>query len=175
MMAGTGPIQKAKTHHNRGITTVELMIATSLVIISTFSVSVALVDGQRGWNKMYNRIYSDVVNDAHIARRTFDTVVRKSSSRAVSLDSNGQWVEVCYYADSSSSIVDRYARFFRQGNELYVEYCQLNPKVTTSVQTVCGNVSSCIFKQNGRSLQMLLTLDNGSQELITLTSAVVHN
>ncbi len=166
---------KNRTSNRKGLTLVELMVATMLGGIVMFGVAIILVDNQRGWNAMYNRTYSDVVTDGHIARRTFDRVIRKASSDNIALDDLGLWVEVRYYQDANSIVVDRYARFYEADGELNIEYGSLNPKETLTVQTVCENVSDCAFRASGRSAQMILTLDNGAQTNTIVSSAVMHN
>jgi len=173
---------------SRGSTLTELIIVIAITVIVVLAVGIALVDSQRGWSIMYNRIYSDTVTDSYVARRKFDTVMRKASARrkfdtvmrkasgeSFLLDDTGSWLEVYYYADEDSAVVDRYARFYVANGDLIVEYGQLNPKVTQTVETVCGNVSGCTFKQAGRSAQMILTLDNGEQNSTVVSSAVTHN
>ncbi len=91
------------------------------------------------------------------------------------LDAAGSWVEVYYYANDASTVVDRYARFYASGGKLNVEYGQLNPKATDTIETVCENVSSCTFEQLGRSIQMILKLDNGTQTNTVISSAVANN
>ena len=160
----------------RGFTIIELIIAMAIIVIVVLAIGIALVDGQRGWSILYNRIYSDVVTDGYVARKKFDVVIRRASGERFSLDNAGSsWVEVYYYASGSSPIVDRYARFYVAGGNLYVEYGQLSPKTTLSVETVCGNVSSCVFKQAGKSVQMILKLDDGEQDNTIVCSAVLHN
>jgi len=159
----------------RGFTLIELIIAIVIGIIVISAVGVALVDGQRGWSIQYDRIYSDVVTDGYVARKKFDMVMRTASREKFLLDDAGSWIEVYYYADDTSTVVDRYARFYAANGNLNVEYGQLDPKATLSVETVCGNVSGCIFKQVGRSTQMILTLDNGTQTNTVVSSAVTHN
>jgi len=160
---------------SRGSTLTELIIVIAITVIVVLAVGIALVDSQRGWSIMYNRIYSDTVTDSYVARRKFDTVMRKASGESFLLDDTGSWLEVYYYADEDSAVVDRYARFYVANGDLIVEYGQLNPKVTQTVETVCGNVSGCTFKQAGRSAQMILTLDNGEQNSTVVSSAVTHN
>jgi len=160
---------------SRGFTLIELLTAIAIMVIVILAIGVALVDGQRGWNYMYNRIHSDVVTDGYVARRKFDAVLRKASRDKFLLDPAGGWVEVYYYANDASTVVDRYARFYVSGGKLNVEYGQLNPKATDSIETVCGNVSSCRFVQLGRSVQMILKLDNGTQKNTLITSAVTNN
>ncbi len=166
---------KKRFKASRGFTIIELIIVIVIVVIVVLAVGIALVDSQRGWSITYDRIYSDVVTDGYVARRKFDAVMRKASGESFLLDDTGSWVEVYYYADEDSAVVDRYARFYVANGDLNVEYGQLNPKETLSVETVCGNVSSCVFKQAGRSAQMIITLDDGTQTNTVISSAVANN
>jgi hypothetical protein len=156
-------------------TLIELLTAVAIMVIVILAIGMALVDGQRGWNYMYDRIYSNIVTDGYIARRKFDAVLRKASREKFLIDPAGGWVEVYYYANDASTVVDRYARFSASGGKLNVEYGQLNPQATDTIETICGNVSSCTFKQLGRSIQMILKLDNGTQKNTLITSAVTNN
>ena len=161
--------------NSKGFSLLELMMATTLACIVVVGVGVVLVDSQRGWNAMYTRTYSDVVTDAHVARRRFDSVVRNASSQGVLLDDYGNWVEVYYYSDPNSSIVDRYTRFISSNSQLTVEYGVVEPRQTLNTEILCENVSSCVFKLAGNSVQMVLTLDDGSQNATIVASAVTHN
>ncbi len=159
----------------RGIALIELVVATAIVTIPILVIGMILADSQRGWNTMYNRIHSDAANDSYVARRMFEAVIRKASGEKVLLDDNGNWVEIYYYADSDSTVVDRYARFYESGGVLNIEYGVLDPQETVSTRTVCGNVSDCTFKQAGQSAQMILTLDDGERTVTVVSSAVMHN
>ncbi len=161
---------------NRGFTFVELMVAAAMVVIVSIGLGVSLYDGQRGWNLMYNRVYSGVVTGSHIAARTFERIVRKSSIQSFQISADGKWLEVYYYSDPNSASLDRFGRFYQNDtNNLCLEYGQRDPRETLGTINVCGNVSSCAFMQTGRSMQMILTLSNGREELTTATSAVMHN
>jgi len=166
---------KNRTTNPKGLTLIELVIATAIMVIVILGVAIILADSQRSWNAMYNRIYSDVVTDGHIARRTFDRVIRKASGRSFLLDTAGNWVEVYYYTDANSIVVDRYARFYEADGQLNIEYGKLDPRETLNVQTVCENVSDCVFMAQGTSVQMILRLDNGSEAATVVSSAVAHN
>jgi len=161
----------------QGFTIVELMIAVMLAAIVMFGVGAMVVDSQRGWHRMYNRIYSDVATDSYVARKTFDSVIRKASSETFLLDAAaGSWIEVYYYEDPNSAFVDSYARFSYDGvGQLNIEYGRLNPRGTLTIRSVCENVSGCVFKAAGRSVQMILTLDDGSQTATIVSSSVMHN
>ena len=162
-----------------GFTVIELMITAVISIIVIFSVGILLVDGQRGWNKMYNRAYGDVTTDSYIARGVFDRVVRKAHKDRFLLDDNGDWIKVYYYADNASTDIDRYARLFKDGSELKIEYGEVygedNSELTLDVETICNNVSNCIFTKSGRSVQMILTLDDDTHTITTTSSAFMHN
>ncbi len=166
---------KKRLTASRGFTLIEMILATAIMVIVVLAIGVALVDGQRGWSIQYDRIYSEVVTDGYVARRKFDAVTRTASRDRFLLDDAGSWVEVYYYADDTSTVVDRYARFYTANGDLNVEYGQLDPTETLSIETVCGNVSGCTFAQAGRSIQMILKLDNGTQTNTVISSAVTHN
>jgi hypothetical protein len=161
--------------NNRGFTLIEIMVGVAAAVLVVLGTSIALSDSQQGWNQTYNRVYSDVVTGSHIAQKTFDAVVRKSSTQWYMLDGSKHWVEVYCYADANSLIVDRYARFFESEGSLYVEYGNRLPRQTLTTETLCNNVTFCEFKNTGRSMQMILTLDNGREKLTTTTSAILHN
>lgn len=169
--------KKKRMSNRKGFTLIELMIATGLASAIVVGVGVLLVDSQRGWNIMFSRSYSDVSTDSHVARRRFDSVVRNASNQGVLLSADGSWVEVYYYSDPNSTNVDRYARFYNysDGSQLIIEYGAVQPRQILNNETICGNVSSCVFKSAGNSIQMLLTLDDGSQSATIVTSAVPHN
>lgn len=172
-------MSKKKSIDRRAFTLIELMAATVIAIIVVSGIGFILADSQRGWNRMYDRIYSDVVTNSYVARKRFDGVVRQASGEKFFIDDYGSWVEVYYYADANSMSLDRYGRFFYQGDgSLYLENGTVsagNMKATSSVETVCGNVTSCVFSASGRSVQMILTLDDGSQSASVVTSCVLHN
>lgn len=166
---------KKRTANPKGLTLVELMVATVLSLIVITGIGIILADSQRGWNAMYNRTYSDVVTDGHVVRRMFDRIIRKANRENIQVDDAGTWVEVSYYQDPNSTVLDRYARFYLYGSELKVEYGNLDPGEVLSTQTVCSNVSSCIFSTTGTAVQMVLRLDNGSETATVMSSAIAHN
>jgi hypothetical protein len=101
--------------------------------------------------------------------------MRSASRGQFLVDGDGAWIEVYSYASPSSTVVDRYSRFYVSDGDLNLEYGQVDPRATLGVNTVCGNVSACTFKQAGTSVQMILTLDNGTQTNAVVSSAVIHN
>ena len=161
---------------NLGFTLTELVIATIISVIIISGVGILMVDSQKGWNKMYDRAYGDVVTSSYVAHAKFDSITRMANWEKYDMADDGSWLEVYYYEDTNSTVVDRYAKFSYDGSsELDIEYGQLDPKETLSTSNICGNVTSCVFKTQGRSVQMILTLDDGSQSATVASSAVMHN
>lgn len=170
------PVKKQKLRS--GLTLVELSVVIAISAIVLFGLGIVLADSVRSWQKMYERANGQVETDASIAQKTFNAIVRKAISNKFLLDADGLWVEVYYSSSAYSALADRYARFYCTGDpngQLNVEYGQLNPKQTLSTQTICNNVSSCVFKNSGKSIFMILTLSRGSLALATVSSAFMHN
>ncbi len=168
-------MNKNNTHNRRGITLIEAVIVGIIFVIVALAVSAVLAHNQRLWNERYNHTYSDVFTDGQIAKKIFDSVIRKSSEDNLLIDGAGQWVEVYYYADDTSVQLDRYARFFYQDDALFVEYGVVNPKETLNISNICDNVTHCVFRKSGRSVYMLLTINDGKQTQTIGTSAETHN
>ena len=166
---------KNRIAHPKAFTIVELMVATLVALIVFLGVGFAVSDSHQSWNALYSRVYSDVVSDACVARRRFDAVVRNAAEEFCWVDSTGDWLEVCYYADANSITADRYARFFTANGQLNIEYGNVDPRETLSIQTICGNVQDCVFKTGDRSAEMILTLNNGSKVVTVTSAAVMHN
>lgn len=166
-----------KNNHNRrrGFTLVELLLAALISSILIFAVAVVVSDSQRVWHQSYNHLYADVVTEAHVAQRTFDTLVRRATPQHVFTDPAGNWVEVHYYQSAASTDLDRFAKFYASGQNLYVDHGILNPKTISNTDTLAQNVASCTFDHSGRAVQMHLQLDNNQEDITVLTSAVAHN
>lgn len=167
-----------KTKNRPGLSLIELMVALMMVLIVILTVGTVLVGSQRGWSRMYNRVYGDVVTDSYVARKTFDAVVRKSSTKR-ELIGDGM-VEVYYYSDGANPTrLDRYARFYKDDEELLVDYGELDedgdPLEASSTQTLAHNVEVADFSVVGVCVKMLLRLDDGSEELTVMSSAVRYN
>ncbi len=164
--------------NRRGFTLTELAVVVAIVPIVILSMGIVLVDSQRGWNQMFNRVNNGVVNDGYVARKAFDTVVRKSSIIREDL-SDGEVVLYYYNDPASSTRIDRYARFYADDTELLVVYGKVdsewNPYEQASAITLADNVEAVNFYVNGACVQMVLRLDNGSEALIVITSAIRHN
>jgi hypothetical protein len=167
-------IQK-KTTTAPGFTIVELMMTITIMMVVGFAIGVAIVDSQRVWRLVHDYTNSDIVSDGYVARKKFDSTIRKASADSISIGENGNWVEVNYCASDSSTTPDSYARFYKTESDLMFMSGKLNPKTTLNTDTICQNVSECKFRQAGRSVMMIVKLDNGTRQNTIVTSAVTHN
>lgn len=171
---------KHNTFTNRkAFTLVELMVTMAIALIVLLSVGMVLVDSQKGWNTMYNRVYGDVVTDGYIARKTFDAVVRKASIKRVDFVSSNDFYTY-YYQEQASTKLDRYARFYTSDNQLMVDYGHLddNENRLKAYNTVilAKNVKTAYFANPpGVAIQMILELDDGRQTMDVTCTANRHN
>ncbi len=164
----------------RGFTLTELAVTATVMVIAVLALGTAIADGIRGWQKMYARVYADVVTDGYVARNAFDRVVRSAGRQTYLLAADRTWIEVYYYSSPPVTTPDRYARFVVANGELQIQHGAWTPGGNTprtllTTETICGNVSSCIFNADGRSVQMALTLDDGTLSATVVSSAVMHN
>jgi len=161
-----------------GVTLTELIIAMAMMTAVVLGAGAMLVGAQRSWSDMYRRLYSDVASDANAAKAAFEAVVRRSSiRRAVLADDE---LEVYYYSDTARHAkLDRYARFYIDGDELLADYGELDaggtPQDPFETVTLARDVESVDFSGAGTALNMVLRLDNGCEAITVLSSPVRHN
>ena len=171
---------KGRISVRRGLTLTELMVTTIIGLIVILAVGIALAGNIQGWQTTYGRVYSSVNTDSYTVKRAFDAVIRKSCRQKFLLGEGGESLEVYYPSPTcpTSLSADRYARFYLEGRELKLNHGSIDAsgnKTESGTAIVCSNVESCNFKVDGRSVQMLLTLDSGTQTATIVTSAVLHN
>jgi len=158
-----------------GFTLIELIIAITASLIVMLGLGLVLANSQDSWNQLYTRAFSNVVGDSNVAGIKFKSIIRKASQKGYVVENKGTGIEVYYYNNADSNNVDRYAHFYESDGDLNLELGKLNPRETLEVQTVCTNVTECLFTAAGRSAQMTLTLDNGSRKISTVSCAFLHN
>lgn len=167
----------------RAFTLMELLQALVMSAIIILAIGVLLYDSQKGWNTMYERVYGDVTVEAYAARKAFDAVCRKASVNRYDLGTSNEFLEVYYYQEgSTSSMPDRYARFYTVGNQLMVEHGDLqegtytpDPSIESIVVKLAENVTTAKFFVAGTCVQMIAILDDGDHTATITTSAVRHN
>ena len=176
-----------------GFTLIELMVTILIASIVLLGAGIVLVDAHKGYNDMYSRIYGSVVTEAYISRITFDRVCRKASMsyRDAATEGDTSQQVVYYYSPSNitmadaTPIPDRYSRFYTNGGSLLLDDGpailvgeDLTMGAVSNTITVANNVTSAVFLElsiDNPSLQMILTLDDGSDSLTVTCSSVRHN
>lgn len=169
-----------------GFSLIELIAAVSAALVLILGMGIMLAHSQRGFNEMYKRVHSSVVEDAYSARRTFDRVVRKSTFRTCDLSEDGSELRVYYYFDPEDrSIVtpDMYARFYlatgdKELKELFVEYGgRSSGQVRLARDVQMAESKGPLFSVRGRTVYMALPLDNEKEKMkmFVTSSAVRHN
>ncbi len=166
---------KIKVH---GFTLIELMITMVITLIIALGAGAVMSDSQKAFNVTYDRAFTDITTDSYGIRRLFDATVRKSSTGAITVGEGGANVQIKYYNNDDSPNLDRYTYFYVSDDELMAEHGSINQdgeQTTNNNITVCKNVSSCVFKNNGASVSMILELDDGKKTNVVVTSAYPHN
>jgi prepilin-type N-terminal cleavage/methylation domain-containing protein len=159
----------------RAFTLIELSIAVTASLIVMLGVAAVLADSQKSWHRLFNHAFSDIVGDSNVAGIKFKATIRKACGNGFILDDDHKGIEVYYYNDEDSVVLDRYARFYELDGDLNLELGKLDPRETLETQTLCKNVSECFFTAAGRSAQMVLTLNDGSRTISTVSCAFMHN
>jgi prepilin-type N-terminal cleavage/methylation domain-containing protein len=170
----------------KGVTLTELMMTLVLASIMMLALGMVLVDNQKGWLAMYSRTFSDVVVHAYVTQNRFFTIVRKSSIAVYDYELSADEtkiiaVEVYHYSDNVTTDIDRYARFYIAGGTLSVDEGVIDTTVlpwvkeTPTTAVLAQNVASGYFDINGSSIQLVLNLDNGKENMKVITSAIRHN
>ena len=167
-----------KNIRRQGFTLTELTVATVVTVIVILGVAVVMVNSQRAYQVTYEKVHADVMTDGFVARKLFDTIIRKSSTNGISLGDDGESIEVHYYSDDSASYLDRYVRFYTSGLNLIADQGIITLGGDTEsllTHTVCGNVINCVFARSGNSARMVLELDDEKKTNTVVTSAYMHN
>lgn len=188
----------------RGLTLVELMVATLAALIVILGASAILYNGHVGYRRLFRRVNSDVVRNAYEARRTFDRLVRKASMKRIDprdgdyrflADENQLYVY--YYLTPQSLVIDRYARFYLSGTELRLEQGTVTggfqtpppglPNLSTTSDTLLANnviaPDTGIFAVDGNALRMVLVIDDETGSTLprietlrmTITTTAIRN
>lgn len=174
--------QKSRKIRNHGFTLIEVLVVIATVSIVTLGAGVLLANGQKNWGQLYDRVYSDQTIDSFTAQRAFDTVCRKASLQKYVLNAAGDSLELYYWESASTaSTPEKYARFYLNGQDMYVEYgttetgtWQPDEEASTTTMKLARDVESLKFTVQGTAVQMFLTYTDTSM-MPVVCSSVPHN
>lgn len=162
-------------HCQSGLTLIELLVTMLLCSILLISLSIVMLESQRGWRHAYNQINGGPASDAMVAKTTFEFIVRKATRLQYQIDAPDD-MRVFYYSDwLNSADLDRYSRFYCQDGNLYVEHGQLGNMNSPSAVLLATDVSKAVFRAWPGALQMILTINNSPKPLTVAATAVMHN
>jgi prepilin-type N-terminal cleavage/methylation domain-containing protein len=160
-----------------GLTLIEMMVAIAIAAIVVLGMGAVLSDAQKGYNKMYDRINSPVVNDGYGARRAFDAVIRKASTSITAKpEITASSVKVFCFSSPSQLTADRFANFYLSNGQLILDEGDRASGAVLSSRIIANNVVDVDFESKDNAcIQMILSLDNGKESLIVTSSAIRHN
>lgn len=144
----------------------ELMMTIGIAAIVMFGVAIMLADNLHAWRTMYSRLHSVEAENVYAVRRVFDRTIRQAVvTGSVVISPLGNSLEADYYDCRSLPALKCHASFIYGNNTLTV-ICTKNKGTTEierwQIQNVANNLP--IFNSSGRSIQMLLTLNNVSSD-----------
>ncbi len=162
-------MQKIEIKKLKGVTLIELMMTICIVAVVMFGVAALMASDIGGWKTMYDRLNSESAKNSYEIRRMFDRVVRQASIRdeVAVTDTTFQIVYYDYVWNTAdvipSAVVKARATFtYSNGKMTVVSKKASNGEVIGSL--TISNVANKppFFKLYGRSVQMMLTINNVS-------------
>lgn len=176
-------VKKTKIKYRiNGFTLIELVIVMASAAMLTLTIGVFLANGQRNWNRLFNRVYRDTIVDGFAAHRVFDSICRKASLKKYVIGEDADTLEVYYWdSGSSASTPENYAQFYLSNDVLYVRHGELQagtwqPDIATATApiNVASQVKSVKFRAQGTAIQMFLAY-NDENTMPVVCSVVRHN
>ncbi len=169
-------MDQAKRQRFSGFSLIEMVVAIAIVSITILGVGVFLSNGQRSWNDLFSRVYSDSTIDGFAVQRVFDSICRKASMRKATIGEDGDFLELYYWdSGSTASTPEHYARFYLSNDDLYVEHGTLlsgtwQPDADTAHIKVAEDIEDLKFGVQGASIQMYMTYqDEGAMPVVCST------
>jgi hypothetical protein len=183
-----------RPNKGKGFSLIELIVAVAAAMVLILGMGIILAHSQRDFTRMFKRAHSDVVEDAYSARRVFDRVVRKATSRRCDLISNSE-IYVYYYSDTPDApnpkLVDpdRFARLHVVSGVLFVDYGEISVGAFDTLDPTSLSASTTLrlardvqisatvplFSVRARTVRMAMLLDNGKESMLVASSGVRHN
>jgi hypothetical protein len=187
-----------RPNKGKGFSLIELIVAVAAAMVLILGMGIILAHSQRDFTRMFKRAHSDVVEDAYSARRVFDRVVRKATSRRCDLISNSE-IYVYYYSDTPDApnpeLVDpdrdpdRFARLHVVSGVLFVDYGEISVGAFDTLDPTSLSASTSLrlardvqvsatvplFSVRARTVRMAMLLDNGEESMLVASSGVRHN
>ena len=129
-------MKKYRYKFRPGFTMIELALAATAMVIMILGVGMIIADSHNSWNKMYIRTNGEVASGAYIAKKTFDSIVRRANIGSLSIDNDGAWVDVSYSSNPRSKDADSHFLLCRQD---LLALRRWQPSTNQLCQTVPGD------------------------------------
>ena len=152
-----------------------------IVVVATLGVSGVIASGHTHYVLMFRRAHGAVTNDSYTSRLIFDKICRKARAGTAILDPSGPSLEVWYYSmpnvnGSAYLEPDKFARFYLSGTNLMLSTGDIvSDSDTTTV--IARNVTELEFSApyDGKSVQMVMTLEDNNHSITITCGSIMHN
>lgn len=164
----------------KAFTIIELMIAAAALAIVIVGVGASLYHAHQSWADTFDRVHGHITTDAYAAKRTFDSIVRKSSleTKKPKLGKDNQSIELYYYLTPTSTNLDGYALLQIENNDLVVTYGKLDAaakQIELSKDILVHNTKDIKFTVDGANVRMTLTIEDQNRNTMYVTASAVRH
>ncbi|MBN1795670.1 MAG: hypothetical protein JW804_03270 [Sedimentisphaerales bacterium] len=167
-----------KTVH-KGVTLIELVITAAAAAIIIIGIGTILFYTHENYNKTFDRVHGEVTSGEYVAKRAFESVVRKSSVSEMQpvLGTNNESLKLYYYSSPTATALDSFTRFYTINRQLLAVHGTIsgNSEQAQRIEEIVSSVTSAKFSVLGANAQMVLTLDDGQRTKTLICSAARHS
>lgn len=154
-----------------GFTIIEMVMAVMLTSVMMAGIGLVIVDQQKAWGSLRDRVFNRMAEDGYVAGVTFETICRKSSQKSLTLGTGGVSCKFSYYNDLAAENPDRTANFYIQSGKFYVEH-RTTSGILISKLAIADKAQSVQFAQSGNAVNMKLILNDGTRTMQFFNFAV---
>ena len=166
----------------KGFTMIEVIASMAVMSVVILAISSVITDSNALWGRLHNSVYGVIPQDIIRTQRAFNKTCRKATLRVMFLSEDKETMCLYYFSDHINPPYwpDRYAMFYLDGTDLKVEhgtlqFATINQNQKLYTETLCRDVQSLQFASQGLSVQICMTVNNGSREKTFTWASVRHN
>ncbi len=166
----------------KGFTMIEVIASMAVMSVVILAISSVITDSNALWGRLHNSVYGVMPQDIIRTQRAFNKTCRKATLRVMFLSEDKETMCLYYFSDHINPPYwpDRYAMFYLDGTDLKVEhgtlqFATINQNQELYTETLCRDVQSLQFASQGLSVQICMTVNNGSREKTFTWASVRHN
>ncbi|OXU16143.1 prepilin-type N-terminal cleavage/methylation domain-containing protein [Sedimentisphaera salicampi] len=168
---------------SKAFTLVEVTISLAIISVIVMAVNNVIANQYSGLDKTFRRIFGETAEGVVKVRKAFNGTCRKASLRNITIEDDGETLTLYYYSDHTDPPYwpDKYAKYYLNSNDEFcvehgdVVFGTLQQLSSDYTEILCGDVSYLSFSAQGLSVELCMTIDEGSDDFTFTWTAVRHN